>query len=449
MTIKPGDSRPATWWIPGQRRRLPGTYEVGEDGGVEITVIGSLAVFGLESGPVRVIWGEVDGTEVTCEESWPTFMSSPDARHERQRLWVTRAYEGARLRNPSHTKFKIAEANISNLQQLRRIRMLELNAAGPRHKHIEDLVAHTSRGRVQFRAGVTESWSALPESMSLSALHRVLVEPPAPATYDEIWRDLLMPLGGLLAVAGNGTASVSDVWLHPVRASAHAPTIRVRVHEASNDDPPVRDFDMLIHGGNWDIGVGVAQFLDLWDRCAVGFTSYLESHRAASMHFKFLYAASACEALHGALRPDRDTPSPRHQARLDRVLQDISPHRDRRWVEGILKRSHIPSLQTRLSDLVGGLDENFARLLVGESHVWASHIGGARNALSHSDQRAIEYYQDPRVLHEMTQTLHTVFLLSVLQQLGFTRSEAAHLFMGNYQRRWTVGRYLEVTRDAP
>ncbi|WP_329000884.1 hypothetical protein OHA18_41445 [Kribbella sp. NBC_00709] len=426
--------------MPGRRHRLPGTYEIGEDGGVEITLIGQLPR--ADFSPIDILWGEVQGIPVTCERAVPSWYAGTGNRHDRHRLHIDTAYEGARLRSPRTTLFSAAGATITNLEAFHRRSIIGHIDGGyaTNDGGITDIPV--GPGTVSFWAGARQRRTASPETLSITAVHSVRVKPIQPLTYDQMLQSFLRPLSSLVSLSGLTAESLSAVTLHRRDSGSKASwPIQVRRHLSARGERELRFWEMLLHTENLAIESQLAGWFKFWNRCTMAFSSFEESLASRDVASRLLYATGACEELHATLRPDREIPTAAQTERLERVLATIATGKDRRWARNILKRGHLPSLQTRLEDLAGALDADFGLALLGPHKPWAAQVADVRNALAHSDARATEYLQDPDLMYELTNTLQVLFTMNVLPELGFTPPSAAEAFKAVPTLAWRLGGY--------
>lgn len=448
----------ATFWLPGQRRRLRGQYVHLPDGGVEITVVGSLGVLErpLSSEPVAdVVFANVAGIPVTCLSVHPIEIDGRGS-HQWSRYTVRETLENAHLRDPSGTLFQSASAHYSHLQVFRRVRALpaqshRADVALHGHRRQHDLVVELPEiGTVGFGIDVQDSVEAIPERHIYEARHFVHVRPKTPTTRQRIWEELFMPLASLLDLSGFGGGHTRDIVYWPREGSrrgsqpnlASLSGIRSRVH-SSRPEPDARLYSsLLVHADNWDIAQRLREWYALWQRCPVAFSAFSSSISTNEVAPRLLHAASACDALHVALYPEAQERDAGQQKRLDDVLGSIGSRSHRSWARQRLKTAHYPNLARRLEGLADELDPELRHDLLGvDVKAWAEHVVDARNAIAHSDRRAFAYHSNPRLLWEMGTTLASVFALVIMGRIGFTSESAAQAFRDSWTTRQHVGRY--------
>ena len=435
------ESKTAVFWLPGSRRRRGGTYEIGADGGVEITVFGALRETPpFLTDPIPVLLGEVAGKPVTCVDVWPRQSSAVGTRFQKDRFWVTTTFEGARWHCPATQKHYRVGLRLSELDGWVHQRGIEpvSEGLGWRHAEPSSLTAHTGVGEVSIQTSASERFSA--DVVTMRTVHSVWWDLSTPLTALLAWQSVVMPIQALLSVASMGSVGVTELWF--AGRSIRSVPVLERAHRAPSEMEPKHFYDFLFTTANWNVATNLPKWLDLWNQAQVAITTFTAAYSSGGYVMNsFLSTASAIEALHAALHPELDEPSSRQTAKLERVLTDIQLSRDRSWAKSFLKTAHRPSLQQRLTNLAATLGDDVMIPLVRDPTAWAAKVADVRNAMTHSDPRSWPYQSDAELLVGLTETLRIVFLLTVLMQIGFDQPSVSALVRENRQLRHWLGRF--------
>ena len=437
------EPQPASFWIPGSRRRFAGDYRVGTDGGVEVAIVGGSPSPRRDLQPIPVLFGDVQGTPVTCVLAYPTRFHGRGLQ-ERSGYTVVRALENRHIRTPGTAAWPGVSAEIENLEAFRRVRVID-RVDRAKDTETRDLsVDLGDRGRVTFVAQALEDIQGFPERVTINAYHGVSVQPPIAMTQDDLWSRYLMPLGILVGLAGFGGGHVSNVRLHAPRSRSKRPThpyVQTRVHTDGRAEQVRRHGELIIHGDNWDVPKRLSDWFELFEMSPTAFASFASSLNTNATAPKLLYAASACETLHDALHPQSREPSARQRERLDRVLRDIRRSKDRAWARHLLERRHSVPLERRLELLANEIDPGLTADLLGDVKVWSKHAAYARNKISHSDADALRFHENPALTYQLSYTMNAVFALVVMGRIGFTAGGAAEVFRDSWSIRQQIGQY--------
>ncbi|HKO20125.1 MAG TPA: HEPN domain-containing protein [Acidobacteriaceae bacterium] len=368
---------------------------------------------------------------------------------EIQHLWVTYAYEGVHWRTPERARLRTAGIRLSELTGWVDQSGVERSEGGWKAALPEPLKARVDIGEVWIEIGAATR--ATRDSVTLETRRTVTCKFVRPFAPEEVWQKFVMPIKDLLTVASLGDVSVDELWVMPAGRTDSArplPQVVERAHREQRTEPPKRFWEFLFTTRDWDIAAGLPLWFDLWQRAPVAMTTFTSAYAARGHTYaNFVAVASATEALHAALHPELENPTERQAARLERVLASIATARDRKWAKGLLRHGHKPPLQRRLELLLQDLGEEIAYPLVGNGPEWAKTVADARNALAHSDPRAWDYYGKFDLVIAMTETLRTVFVLTVLLQIGFDQpTVAAKLRQTRHLKHW-LGRYNHIQRQ--
>lgn len=434
-----GDAEPATFWVPRTRRRLQGTYKWTANEGVEISLVGTPSgTADLSVAPV--LWGDVSGTRVTCEDVWPLSVHGL-GKQIRSRYAATRAFEGAHFSDPVRHQFVAATLTLSRLPAFRHVLLINPREPSecPQRDQYRHAVSVPAVGEVIFESAVEQAWAGFPESLTLSARHHVSLVPSRPCTWRTLWREMVMPINGLLTLAAHESSRVLDVHLSP-KTNGSRGGVRVRTRNPVRDDYTVYPSQMLMSFANWDVNAMLPEWFRLWNACPTAFTSFSASLDTSEPGSRLLHAVGACEALDRVLHPLPEH-DPRRISRVERVLATNISQRDRAWATRLLSVRNEQTLENRLKRLARGLEQGLAGEMLGDVSRWARHVAEARNALSHSKHSAADFNSDPRLVYQMASTLQYVFGQIVMQLVGFSGETAAERYRHNGYLQQSIGLY--------
>jgi hypothetical protein len=448
--IKDGDvgARSAIFWKPGSRRRFRGSYSVQADGGVEISVIGSLLSVDIVE-PVPLIYcaiGEFVELPATCVNA--VFLRE-DRANGSNVYWVETAYEGARLRDPERARFASLSIRMPSLEVFHERDFI----ASPAQLFADavvsiplvterDEISLGASGRAVFVSMVRRSHSR--DSISLRRQHFVVLYPARKfATYDRMWRELAAPLRDLIGLARMEPETIQTLTLMRGSNGSRIPDqIKVRAHRTSGS--ATTRHHLLFSTRDWDLGHGLTQWYSLRNGSSVAFNAFTESHTTNGGP-AILFAASACEALHDRLFGVTVSHKSPYEAKIQRILNDIKLTRDKRFVERQLRAALGINLEARLKRLASELGARFVLTVIGVPVAeWATAVVDARNSIAHGDERAQWWLHDPRALSATTLTLQTLFTLVTMTRIGFSAEEAISRYVANPYRLQPAETFREV-----
>jgi hypothetical protein len=391
---------------------------VGEDGGVEIAVRGSLdpQASGFDPRPLEIVRGLVRGQPVTLEQVWLTKTQGIDPADRIEHFHVGKAWEGRHLSAPSSKKIvglSIGYTQLSGFHQLRGFEMLD--DGGYRSAPVSRQ-ANLPAAELYFQTSARTSLSW--DRVELASQHSVWVQLATPMTEDEAFSRVTFPLQHLLTLASFGPVEVREVSVQLVGADTMP--LLVRYHRAESIRPDRSGWEFLFTAESWDLQSGLEAWWRLWAVAEVALVTLTSTLKDGSYTaVDLLSAASAAEALHAALNPDKDVPTTIQSERLARILGDIGKSKDRSWAKGLLKNGHKLSLQRRLEDMLAAMEQRTTSALTGDPSKWAQHVSEVRNAITHSDPRAREYLADGQLIYTLTVTLRAICVLYVMSRLNF------------------------------
>jgi hypothetical protein len=366
--------------------------------------------------PLEVVRGLVRGQPVTLEQVWVTKTQGIDSADRMEHFHVGKAWEGRHLSAPSNQKIvglSIGYTQLSGFHQLRGFEMLD---GGGYRSAFTSRQASLPDAELYFQTSARTSVSR--DRVELASQHSVWVQLATPMTEDEAFSRVTFPLQQLLTLASFGPVEVREVSVQLVGRDTMP--LQVRYHRAESLRPEKSSWELLFTADNWNLQNGLDSWWRLWSVAEVALVTLTSTLKDGSYTaVDLLSAASAAEALHAALNPEKDLPTTSQSERLARILGDIPKSKDRSWAKGLLKNGHKLSLQRRLEDMLATMEQRTTWALTGDPKTWAQHVSEVRNAITHSDPRAREYLADGQLLYTLTITLRTLCIFYVMSELNF------------------------------
>ncbi len=149
-----------------------------------------------------------------------------------------------------------------------------------------------------------------------------------------------------------------------------------------------------------------------------GFYLYLGIRRGMKMYVehRFVNLIWGLESLHRRKNKDKAKET-KLDAKIQRILDQISGSNDKRWLEGTLKHASEPSLKERLMDVLSALPLGFERKRV---EVFCKSCADSRNDMSHfgGQREGNDYREFMMDLMKKSEALAYLYHAVLLHEIG-------------------------------
>ncbi|MHC2334692.1 hypothetical protein ACVIW0_003981 [Bradyrhizobium sp. USDA 4454] len=159
------------------------------------------------------------------------------------------------------------------------------------------------------------------------------------------------------------------------------------------------------------------QWVHLRERLGPGIYLYLGTLRRNDLYpeHRFVNLVWGMEAFHRK-NDDPQAAAESLSAKLDRILEQVSNSKDRKWLKGKLKHAHEPSLADRISSIVRSLPLEFDRKAVNK---FADECARLRNLISHfGGEKDDSYLSFVRKLEMYSEALALLYHCLILHEIG-------------------------------
>lgn len=185
-----------------------------------------------------------------------------------------------------------------------------------------------------------------------------------------------------------------------------------------------------------DFGSLVGRWLKLYDRIEPALTLYFAiQYQESYVEIEFLSLVQCLEALHRRFFTNEVEPEALHRKRVTRILEGLSKE-DREWLQPRLQYSNEPALRQRLEELISSFEDLYGTAQDRKKFIQSVVV--TRNYLTHYDERLRNQSLRDEQLVNASHKLQLLFVLQMLQLLGFDSEQIRKMVRRSPRFRATI-----------
>lgn len=458
------------WWLPenDDKTFISGTLKLNDGNGI-LEIIGStddlVKVFGdkffdyiFKSPGLDIILGiTVNNEKITLVNN---FLKSSDLCSSGVyvlNFFCHCTFMGAHFKQKSDIKFKSVKAGFFNLDNWFNVPLFSVSNESINYV-AKDLKIIASFDKYNIFLETDTSIHRNKEERFQITMHQqsfIKIEPVSEEPFS-FYRKILFDLRNFFNLA----------FTKPTHMISFEGISEVNKEHYNNKDvyPPIRLYQSIIKSKNPEAVLPekmLFTYNDSFNRLEGYLKNYFEKvelldpifslyfsnlYRGSFLETKFLIMAQAIEAYHRRAIPFTIYSTEEYTEMGEELLQ-ITPEKYKEWVKGKLEYGNEPSLQKRLKFIYKKYEDLFNKNLINKDFLHKVVV--TRNYLTHYDEKLKAEAANDLELFALTQKLNILFIICLLNELGFTIEEIRTVLIKHAEFREYIIQAHDIIKTSP